>query len=392
MTTYLIRRLIQGFVVLVLATFVIYTLLMITPGGPQDQINIYNSTRGGGQGTVSKSFVRALEKAYKLGKYQEDVVDAQGNISHHAGDLVYPWPTNYLAWLFDPNVTTDIDGVTQEVVQKGIHWNIFGMTIAGSGVLTGDLGDSINIAKGVSVTEMLGSRLANTLALTILAQTLTIFFAIPLGIIAAVRQYSRLDYTVTAFSFVGIAMPTFWMGLMLITFMAVIPKQLHIQNGWDWLPYLPPGNVTDPGKEDDIINHLYHLVLPVAVLTFFSVAGLSRFVRASMLEVLRQDYVRTAWAKGLTQRVVILKHALRNALIPVITIITLGLPALVSGAIITETVFAYAGMGKLYADAVFQLDIPIVMGLLLIITTLIVLSNILADVLFAVADPRIRFS
>lgn len=158
------------------------------------------------------------------------------------------------------------------------------------------------------------------------------------------------------------------------------------------MPYLPPGNVSDPGMDTNVMNRIYHLILPVTVLSFVNVAQLSRFVRASMLEVLRQDYVRTAWAKGLTQRVVILKHALRNALIPVITIITLSLPFLFSGAIITETVFAYAGMGQLYFKAVSQLDIPLVMGFLLIITALIVTSNILADVLYAVADPRIRYS
>jgi peptide/nickel transport system permease protein len=186
-------------------------------------------------------------------------------------------------------------------------------------------------------------------------------------------------------------MPTFWLGLMLIIFLAVIPKQLHL-NGWTWLPYMPPGTTYDLDQENNFINRLYHLVLPVTVLAFVQIAGYSRYVRSSMLEVLRQDYVRTAWAKGLSQRVVILKHALRNALIPVITIVTLSLPALFSGAIATETVFAYSGMGKLFVDAVFQIDLTLVMAFLLIITTLIILSNILADVLYAVADPRIRFS
>src|SRR5207247_7876980 len=125
---------------------------------------------------------------------------------------------------------------------------------------------------------------------------------------------------------------------------------------------------------------------------FVNIASYSRYVRSSMLEVLRQDYVRTAWAKGLSQRVVILRHALRNALIPVITIITLSLPFLVSGAIVTETVFTYPGMGKLFANSVFQLDIPVVMGLLSIFTTVVILSNILADVLYAITDPRIRYS
>jgi peptide/nickel transport system permease protein len=137
---------------------------------------------------------------------------------------------------------------------------------------------------------------------------------------------------------------------------------------------------------------MYHLILPVTVLSFVNVASYSRYVRSSMLEVLRQDYVRTAWAKGLAQRTVILRHALRNALIPVITVLTLSLPFLFSGAIVTEQVFSYPGMGKLFITAIFGLDIPLIMAFLLIITTLIVLSNILADVLYAVADPRIHYS
>jgi len=159
------------------------------------------------------------------------------------------------------------------------------------------------------------------------------------------------------------------------------------------MPYLPTGFALDgPDQEGNIMNRIYHLVLPVTVLAFVNIAGFSRYVRSSMLEVLRQDYVRTAWAKGLAQRNVILRHALRNALIPVITVVTLSLPFLFSGAIAPETVFAYPGMGSLFVQAIFKLDGPLIMAFLLIITTLIVLSNILADVLYAVADPRIHYS
>jgi peptide/nickel transport system permease protein len=188
-------------------------------------------------------------------------------------------------------------------------------------------------------------------------------------------------------------MPTFWLGLMMIIVFAVLAKQLH-DDGWTWLPYLPTGDTTDNEPEGtfNVINRIYHLILPVIVLSFVNVAGLSRYVRSSMLEVLRQDYVRTAWAKGLQQRSIILKHAMRNALIPVITILTLTIPSLFSGAIITETIFNYFGMGRLYFQAVTALDIPLVMGFLLIDVVLIVLANILADVLYAFADPRIRYS
>lgn len=367
MAVYIIRRLIQGFVVLVLSTLVIYTILIATPGGPRDQVEELKQTSGPRK--VSAAYIESIMKAYKLDS---------------------PYPINYLRWLFDPTDTRELNEYN-ELVQKGIDIRIGDVHIAGSGVLTGNFGRSVSIAKGLQVTDMLAGKVGNTLALTFSALLLSLIVAFPIGIVSAIKQYSKLDYTVTAFSFVGLSMPTFWMGLMLIIFLAVIPKQLSL-NGCTWCPYLPPGATYDIDRENDIINRIYHLILPVVVLSFVQVASFSRYIRSSMLEVLRQDYVRTAWAKGLSQRVVILKHALRNALIPVITIVTLGLPFLFSGAIATETVFAYSGMGRLFVDAVFQIDLPLVMTFLLIITALIILCNILADILYAVADPRIRFS
>jgi peptide/nickel transport system permease protein len=366
MTTYIIRRLLQGVVVLFLATFLIYSIILITPGGPQDQVNQMKYAASVGE-PINPRLLEIRIRQYGLDK---------------------PYPFNYLAWLFDPSETTDFDRDKNEVIPKGIDF----LGLRGSGILTGDFGETASISQGSPVLGMMGERIGNTLALTLLATIVSIVVAVPLGIVSAIKQYSRLDYAVTGVSFVGLAMPSFWLGLMLIIFMAVLPKTWREQNGWNWLPFLPTGDNYDSGQEDNVLNRLYHLVLPVTVLAFISVAGLSRFVRASMLEVLRQDYVRTAWAKGLSQRVVIVKHALRNALIPVITLVTLSLPGLFAGAIITETVFAYSGMGKLYFESVLAFDIPLIMGFLLIITTLIILSNILADVLYAVADPRIRFS
>ena len=368
MTTYIIRRLVQGFLVLVLSTFVIYSILIITPGGPRDQVAELQAASAGNR-PVNASLLEALLKAYKLDS---------------------PYPINYLRWLFDPLDTTQLNE-QNEVIPKGIDVKIGDWQLKGSGVLTGDFGTSLQIAKGRSVMKLMGDRLGNTLALTVTALVISIVIAFPIGIISAIRQYSKLDYTVTAFSFVGLSMPTFWLGLMLVIFLAVIPRQLH-QSGLTWLPYLPTGFISDTDQENNLINRIYHLILPVSVLAFTSIAGFSRFVRASMLEVLRQDYVRTAWAKGLAQRTVILRHALRNALVPVITIVTLTLPVLFSGAIATETVFAYAGMGQLFVTSIFVLDIPLVMAFLLIITALIVLSNIMADLLYAVADPRIHYS
>jgi peptide/nickel transport system permease protein len=366
-TTYLIRRIIQGFIVLVVSSFLIYSILIVTPGGPRDQLNQMMQER---RVQLSKVYVDQMLRRYKLDQ---------------------PYPFSYLVWLFDSKEITETVGLNT-VVPKGIDVTIGPWRIQGSGVLTGDFGKSVALAKGVSVMDLIGGRIGYTLALTITALVIALLIALPIGIISAIRQCSRLDYTVTAFSFVGLSMPTFWFGLMLIIFFAVLPKLWHQQFGWAWLPYLPVADASDTGHDGDVFNRIYHLVLPVTVLAVVSIAGYSRFVRSSMLEVLRQDYVRTAWAKGLSQRVVILRHALRNALIPVITIVTLSLPALAAGAIVTETVFSYAGMGKLFIDALYQADIPIAMAFLMIITTLIIMSNILADVLYAVTDPRIRYS
>jgi peptide/nickel transport system permease protein len=367
MPTYLLRRSIQGFMVLAAASFFIYTILTFAPGGPLDQIKFAS---GAGRNPLTERDVERIKKLYKLDK---------------------PWPLNYVAWLFDPSETTQLNEY-DEVVPKGLNISVGGLHLQGSGVLTGDFGRSLFVSNGMPVVDMLGARLGTTLILMVSALLVSLLIAFPIGIISAVRQYSKLDYAVTTFSFVGLAMPSFWLALMLIIFLAVIPRQLHDQQGWNWLPYLPTGNITDIDREGDVFNRIYHLVLPVSVLAFINVAGWSRFIRASMLEVLKQDYVRTAWAKGLAVRKVIVKHALRNALIPVITLVALTLPGLVQGAIITEAVFAYAGLGRLYLDAVTLLDYPLAMAFLMLTTFLVVVSNLLADVLYALADPRIAYN
>jgi len=196
---------------------------------------------------------------------------------------------------------------------------------------------------------------------------------------SALRQYSWADYFVTSFSFFGMSMPTFWFGIMLIVIFAV---------GLHWFP---TGGVVDYGSEGDILNRLRHLVLPTTVLTLFNVATWSRFVRSSMLEVLRQDYMRTARAKGLRESVVIIKHGLRNALMPVVTLLALEIPGLFSGAIITENVFSYPGMGRLFWDGVVQSDWPVVQGLVVITAFLVIGCNLIADITYAFVDPRIRY-
>jgi peptide/nickel transport system permease protein len=251
------------------------------------------------------------------------------------------------------------------------------------------------MARDRPVSMLIESRIGRTMQLMILAYIVSVVLGVPIGVIAAVKQYSKFDYFVTSLAFFGTSMPTFFFGLLMILIFSILFKT------WG-LPYLPSGNAeaikaytmpilgtVQPGTPLDIA---LHMIMPVAVLAMFTMAGWSRFVRASMLEVLRQDYVRTARAKGLIERVVIAKHALRNALIPFITLVVFTLPALFAGAIITETVFNWPGMGRLYFDALSRNDYPVAMALILITALLTVVATLLSDILYTWADPRIRLS
>jgi peptide/nickel transport system permease protein len=268
-------------------------------------------------------------------------------------------------------------------------------------VVRWDFGKSWTVAKAVAVSKVLMSRLRNTLILTISATLLSLLVAVPAGIISAVKQYSKLDYVVTTFTFFGTAMPVFWFGLMMIILFGGPMSPV----GKAGLPYLPTGNVTNvraplPGSLLDVVNAkpgspldiLVHAILPTIVLSLLYMAGWSRYVRSQMLEVLRQDYVRTARAKGLRERVVIYKHALRNALIPLVTVVVLQIPAIFGGAIITETVFNWQGMGSLYINALGRNDYPVAMAFLFISAILVVVATLLGDIIYTVLDPRIRFS
>lgn len=246
-------------------------------------------------------------------------------------------------------------------------------------VLRGDWGQSWGVAFGQPVLEIIQSRLGNTLILMGISLAVSIIIAVPIGVYSAIRQYSVIDYIVTGLSFFGMSMPTFWFGIMMLIVFSV---------GLRWFP---AGGVSTPGMEGDIIDRLRHLALPVTVLSLFNVAGWSRYVRSSMLEVLGQDFLRTAKAKGLAEHKVLIKHALRYALIPFITLVGLTLPELFGGAIITETIFAYSGMGILYYNAIVASDWPLVQAIMVMLAFLVVASNLFADILYAVVDPRIKY-
>ncbi len=259
-------------------------------------------------------------------------------------------------------------GVDQPIPVQYVRWL--------AGAVRGDLGVSFSTTRPVG--EMILERLPATLELMGASFLLAAVMAIGLGIMSAVKQYSVLDHLGTAFSFVGIAMPVFWFALIL---------QLVFAVKLGWLPV----SGTETVGASSLGDHLRHLVLPALVLSFRNIAGWSRYLRSSLLGILRADYVRTARAKGLPEHTVIGVHALRNALIPVLSIMALDLAGLFSGAVITETIFAWPGIGRMFVQAMFARDYPLLMGILLLGSFMVIVFNLVADILYGVLDPRIRY-
>lgn len=247
--------------------------------------------------------------------------------------------------------------------------------------LKGDWGQSFLTHQ--DVFTMIGERLGNTLILMFTSLLVTLTISLLLGIYTATHQYSFSDYFVTGFSFFGYAMPTFWFGLMLIIIFAVKAREAG-------LPYLPAAGMYPIRGDRTFGQLLLHLILPVTVLSLSSVAKYTRYLRSSMLEVISQDYVRTARAKGLSERTVLWRHAFRNAIIPLVTLVMLDIPFLFSGALITEQVFAWPGMGRMYWEHANWVDYPVLMGIILLVSSLVVVCNLIADVSYALIDPRIR--
>jgi peptide/nickel transport system permease protein len=247
--------------------------------------------------------------------------------------------------------------------------------------VTLDFGDAF--ADGRKVKDKILERLPITLTINILSLGLVLLIAIPIGIMSATHQYSVLDRFTTVFVFVGYSMPSFWLALLLIYLLGVQWGVLPISG----IQSLDVTGLTAWGK---LMDRAEHLILPVFVSAFGGLAGFSRYMRNNMLEVMRQDYVRTARAKGLSENVVVYKHALRNALMPVITILGLSLPGIIGGSVIMETVFGIPGMGQLLYQAVFSRDYNLAMGILVPAAVLTMLGNFLADIGYALADPRVR--
>jgi len=235
------------------------------------------------------------------------------------------------------------------------------------------------------VFDKVTERMPITILISALSMLLIFSIAIPIGVVSAVKQYSLFDNLTTLFVFIGFAVPTFWLAILLMLLFGV---------RLEWLPVsgFRSLNFDEMSAFGQFIDVARHLILPVFVSAFGGIAGISRYTRSNMLEVIRQDYITTARSKGLSEKIVVYKHALRNALLPVITILGLSVPGLIGGSVIFESIFAIPGMGKLMYDAVMSRDYTVIMGTLFISSVLTLLGNLLADVGYAVSDPRIRMS
>ncbi|HUF50119.1 MAG TPA: ABC transporter permease [Longimicrobiales bacterium] len=304
-------------------------------------------------------------------------------------------PGDPLAFYFNPNVPPEVmEQLRRNLgLDQPLHIQYFRWVTA---FVRGDFGYSF--AQSRPVSDVVFEALPNTLMLTVSALVLVFVIGILLGVLQAVRQYSIFDGASSVLSLFFYSMPSFWLALMMMMLFSLKAHQ------WGWPIALPPTGITsvdyeflcaDCGAVARFLarawDRIQHLILPVGTLTLALAAGVARYTRGQMLEVVRQDYIRTARAKGLPERTVIMKHALRNSMLPVITLLGLYLPFLFSGAVFVEVIFAWPGMGRIIVDAIFQRDYPVVMATSFLFAVMVVVGNLAADVLYAVADPRIRY-
>lgn len=317
MTTFIVRRLLQSLVVLLLVSFIGFMLLNLVPGGP---LAAYALNPGMSQAD------------------RDRIISQMG--------LDQPLLVQYSRWL--------------------------------TGIVQGDWGSSFRDNR--EVTVIISSRLAATLQLMVSSTILAITIGMFAGVLSAVRRYSVADTLVTTGAMIALSIPTFWLGLMAIYLFSV---QL------DWLP---SGGMMTTGGDGGLLDKLRHLLMPMVVLALVTTATWSRYTRSSTIEVLTQDFMRTARAKGLAEHAITFKHGLRNAILPLITLAGLQLPTLFGGALVTETVFTWPGMGRLFVDSLGYRDYPVLMGILMLTALLVVIGNLAADLLYAVVDPRVRAS
>ncbi|MBN4077273.1 ABC transporter permease subunit [Sulfobacillus acidophilus] len=316
--------------------------------------------------------------SYELDKNSPGVIDENGIYRHIFKE---PGQTAISFWAVNENGENAKGAFSVEhepIANKDVFNRGFLFFFAGD---KGALGFSTTYKR--PVWELLSGRVSNTFSLMFPAILLSLLIAIPLGVLSAYKQYSLVDYSTNFFAFIGISLPVFWFGIMV---MYVFAEKLQ---------WFPAGGIQTPGISDEGFSAIFsdriaHSVLPVVVLSIAYIGRWLRYMRASMLEILPSDYIRTARAKGLSEKTVILKHALRNALIPVVTVLALSIPTLFGGAVLTETVFAWPGIGRLQYDAVMNSDYYVAIVVFLISALLVMFGNLLADLLYVIVDPRIR--
>ncbi len=322
MTTFILRRLLQTLLVIIILSYVCFGLMTLMPGDPVEMM------------------ISANPKIT-----QEDVTRLR-----------------------------DFYGLDQPVYKRYLNWV--------SDIASGDLGYSRTYR--IPVTEMMGPSLSATFVLSMISLVFSLLLAVPLGIICALKPNSKLDYAINLFNFAGISLPSFWLGIVLIIIFSV-------KLGW-----LPAGGYQTTGMTysswfAEMLDKSKYLILPVISLSIQSIGRFSRFVRSSMLEAMRNDFIRTARAKGMSAQVVIWRHGFRNALIPLVTIIAISFSSIFSGALITETLFAYPGVGRLIYSSIMGNDFNVAMISFVISVSMVLFMNLVADILYGVVDPRISY-
>lgn len=343
MGRFIIRRLLQAIPLLFIISIIVFVLIM----NMGDPLTAFAGRNGLVKGADRERLIRQL-------------------------GLDKPVYVQYLVWLVGNDwmqIDTDGDGKPDTAGTR-------------RGVLRGDWGTSIVTRE--PVTKMILDRLPNTLILMLVSEVVIIVLALFLGISSALGQYSFYDNVLTGLSFVGYSMPVPLLALGLIYIFHVYAKNVG-------LPYFPMIGMFEPAAGASWDQVLWHLVLPVATLSIISIAAYSRFIRSNMLEVIGQDYIRTAKAKGLPERLILFKHALKNAALPIVTLIGLDLGFLLAGALVTETIFSWPGMGRLFYDQALKSDLPVLMGILMLISISVVFFQLLTDITYTFLDPRIRY-
>ena len=357
MAKYIVKRLLLGLVTVLAITFVMFLFQQIVPDKPYTfLINRPNQTQAQRQAILDR-FGADQPTSVQYLKFVKNMTMPAWN------------------WVYTDRTARDLDCEHEDPCTStiGAHLRV------PRGPYLGD-----SIPQHGHVWESITVRFSATMQLMVTSFVITLLIAVPIGILSAVKQYSKLDNTVTSLSFIGISLPNYWFGTILIYVFAIFP----VQHGY--------GEIFPVGRQHSntgsgLLDLSWHLVLPVIVLAVQSIAQYARYIRASMLEVLGQDYIRTARAKGLAGNRVVIRHAFRNSLLPFITLLGLDIPTLFVGAVITEFVFDWPGMGQLFVASAGQNDFPILIGITLLLSVFVVLGNLIADLAYTWADPRISY-